>query len=399
MTTEVPLQSSNPIKMDYNSTLTDNDTVTSSAPNNYTGTCNDNNNSSHVPQIPVETTTLVTAAIFIIVFIVGLLGNTLVIYVVVRYTKMKTVTNLYILNLALADELYVFGIPFLCTQNVLSYWPYGEFLCKVYMTADIMSQFTSTFCLTMMSIDRYLAVVHPMKSAKWRRPQVAKILNALMWVVSFIIALPVTIFSNIQDSFNTCNVTWPEPMDLWSNVFILVTSILGFFGPVVVICLCYLLLVIRVRSAGARAGLKKRRKSERKVTRMVVVIVVVFILCWLPFFTTNIVNLFYTIPESSANVAIYFILVILTYVNSCSNPILYGFLSENFKQSFQKVLCVHKFTEVVMVDQALTPTLDRTRITLVSSEGQAKNGTMASQCVQMERITQPNNKQLESSRL
>lgn len=95
-----------------------------------------------------------------------------------------------------------------------------------------------------------------------------------------------------------------------------------------------------------RVGLTKKRKSERKVTRMVVVIVLVFVLCWLPFFTTNIVNLFYTIPENDAAAAVYSFLVILTYVNSCANPILYGFLSDNFKQSFQKVLCLHKTSSV-----------------------------------------------------
>lgn len=96
----------------------------------------------------------------------------------------------------------------------------------------------------------------------------------------------------------------------------------------------------QVRSASARAGLKKRRKSERKVTRMVVIIVLVFVICWLPFFTTNIVNLIHIIPET--NTTLYFFIVILTYFNSCANPFLYGFLSDNFKQSFQKVLCIFK---------------------------------------------------------
>lgn len=84
---------------------------------------------------------------------------------------------------------------------------------------------------------------------------------------------------------------------------------------------------------------------------MVVIIVLVFVLCWLPFFTTNIVNLVYTIPENNVTAAIYFILVILTYVNSCANPILYGFLSDNFKQSFQKVLCLHKANGAGSVNQ------------------------------------------------
>uniref|UniRef100_A0A8D3ECK1 G-protein coupled receptors family 1 profile domain-containing protein n=2 Tax=Scophthalmus maximus TaxID=52904 RepID=A0A8D3ECK1_SCOMX len=294
---------------------------------------------------------VVTAVIYTIVFVVGFLGNTLVIYVVVRYAKMKTVTNMYILNLALADELYILGIPFLGTNSVLSYWPYGDFFCKVYMTADTMSQFSSTFCLTVMSIDRYLAVVYPIRSSKWRKPQVAKVFNGMVWVVSFLIVLPVTIYAHVQDEFNACNISWPDPNDLWSIVFILYTSILGFFGPLVVISLCYLLIVIKVRSAGVRAGLTKRRRSERKVTRMVVIIVLVFVLCWLPFFTTNIVNLIYIIPENNATATVYFSLVILTYVNSCANPILYGFLSDNFKQSFQKVLCLYKPNGVGTTDQ------------------------------------------------
>nr|XP_057905912.1 somatostatin receptor type 5-like [Doryrhamphus excisus] len=284
----------------------------------------------------------VTAVIYSIVFIVGFLGNTLAIFVVIRYSKMKTVTNMYILNLALADELYILGIPFLGTSSVLSYWPYGDFFCKVCMTADAMSQFTSTFCLTVMSIDRYLAVVHPIRSVKWRRPQVAKIFSGMLWVVSFLVVLPITIYSHVQEGLNTCNITWPEMQNWWSVVFILYTFILGFFGPLLVISICYLLIVIKVRSAGVRAGVTKRRKSERKVTRMVVIIVLVFVLCWMPFYTTNIVNLVYIIPENNATVVVYFFLVILTYVNSCANPILYGFLSDKFNQSFRTVLCFPK---------------------------------------------------------
>ncbi|KAL0993371.1 hypothetical protein UPYG_G00106900 [Umbra pygmaea] len=343
--------------------------------------------------------TIITAVISMTVFMVGLLGNTLAIYVVLRYAKMKTVTNMYILNLALADELYILGLPFLTTQNVLSYWPFGEFMCRVVMTADSINQFTSTFCLTVMSIDRYLAVVHPIRSAKWRRPKVAKVINGMVWGVSFVVVLPVTIYSDVQDRFNSCNMSWPDPQELWSSAFILYTAILGFFGPLLIICLCYLLIIIKVKSAGIRAGLTKRRRSERKVTRMVVIIVLVFVICWLPFFTTNIVNLVFIIPENSVTAGVYFFVVIMTYVNSCANPFLYGFLSDNFKQSFRKVLCLHKANGVGDGGDmerggghTISPRLDRVETTdqhdpLFTSGGMDFNNVHMhnnQQCVQLE---------------
>lgn len=142
--------------------------------------------------------TLLTAVTYLSVFVVGLAGNSLAIYVLLRYAGMKTVTNIYILNLAIADELYIIGLPFLAAQNVLSYWPFGSFLCRVVMTADSMNQFTSIFCLTVMSVDRYLAVVHPIRSTNWRHPRVAKVVSAAVWAVSFVVVLPVVIFSDVQ---------------------------------------------------------------------------------------------------------------------------------------------------------------------------------------------------------
>lgn len=95
----------------------------------------------------------------------------------------------------------------------------------------------------------------------------------------------------------------------------------------------------KVRSVGKRAQAtsSRRRKSERKITRMVVVVVAVFVLCWLPFYLLNIVNLQVVLPGDFRG--LYVFVVVLSYANSCANPILYGFLSDNFKRGFRKTLC------------------------------------------------------------
>ena len=240
-----------------------------------------------------------------------------------------------------ADVLLMLGLPFVATQNAISYWPFGPVLCRLVMTLDGINQFTSIFCLTVMSVDRYLAVVHPIRSARWRRPRVAKLASAAVWAFSLVMSLPLVVFADIQEGWNTCNLSWPEPVGLWGAVFIIYTSVLGFFGPLLVICLCYVLIVVKLKASGVRVG-STRRRSERKVTRMVVVVVLVFAGCWLPFFIVNIVNLAFALPEEPASAGAYFFVVVLSYANSCANPLLYGFLSDNFRQSFRKVLCLRK---------------------------------------------------------
>ncbi|XP_030637839.1 somatostatin receptor type 5 [Chanos chanos] len=277
--------------------------------------------------------------IYIIVCVIGLGGNTLVIHIVLHYSKTESVTNIYILNLAIADELFMLGLPFLAVQNAMHSWPFGSFMCRMVMTVDGINQFTSIFCLTVMSIDRYLAVVHPIRSSKWRRPQVAKAVNGTVWAVSFMVVLPVVIFADVLKESRICNIIWPQPTKIWRAAFIIYTSTVGFFFPLLVICMCYLLIVVKIRSSGKKvhATSTKRRKSERKVTRMVVIVVAVFVFCWLPFYALNIINLVVPLPAEPQG--LYYFVVVLSYANSCANPIVYGFLSDNFKRGFRKALC------------------------------------------------------------
>ncbi|XP_048205358.1 somatostatin receptor type 3 [Perognathus longimembris pacificus] len=296
--------------------------------------------------------------VYLVVCVVGLLGNSLVIYVVLRHTAGPSVTSVYILNLALADELFMLGLPFLAAQNALSYWPFGSLMCRLVMAVDGINQFTSIFCLTVMSVDRYLAVVHPARSARWRTTPVARGVSAAVWLASAVVVLPVVVFSGVPRGMSTCHMQWPEPAAAWRAGFIIYTAALGFFGPLLVICLCYLLIVVKVRSATRRvrapaghgwvrapaaAGPQqlrrlRRRRSERRVTRMVVAVVALFVLCWMPFYVLNIVNVVCPLPEGPAFFGLYFLVVALPYANSCANPVLYGFLSYRFKQGFRRVL-------------------------------------------------------------
>ncbi|XP_036379054.1 somatostatin receptor type 1-like [Megalops cyprinoides] len=279
---------------------------------------------------------IVIPSIYALVCSVGLTGNAMVIYVILKYAKMKTATNIYILNLAIADELFMLSVPFLATAAALRHWPFGSLMCRLVLSVDGINMFTSIFCLTVLSVDRYIAVVHPIKAARYRRPTVAKIINVCVWGLSLVVILPIIVFADTvpaQDGGVDCNFLWPESW--WSEAFVVYTFLLGFLLPVVAICLCYCLIVARMRAVGLKAGWMQRRRSEKKLTRMVLLVVAVFVVCWMPFYIVQLVSVFRRPPDPMVTQ----LFVILSYANSGANPILYGFVSDNFRRSFQRIVC------------------------------------------------------------
>lgn len=143
------------------------------------------------PSIQYPMKNVVAIILYLVVCIVGLFGNSLVIYVVMRFSKMQTVTNRYILNLAMADQCFLIGIPFLLTTMYLNEWIFGPILCKLYMISTSITQFTSSIFLLIMSADRFIAVCHPISSPRFRTPLVSKFVSFFAWGLSALIMLPI----------------------------------------------------------------------------------------------------------------------------------------------------------------------------------------------------------------
>ncbi|XP_028278422.1 mu-type opioid receptor [Parambassis ranga] len=291
---------------------------------------------------------IVITALYSIVCVVGLIGNVLVMYIIVRYTKMKTATNIYIFNLALADALVTSTLPFQSVNYLMGTWPFGPILCKMVLSIDYYNMFTSIFTLTTMSIDRYVAVCHPVKALDFRTPRNAKIVNICNWILSSAIGLPVMFMASTaltplnsnhilqETSIIDCKLIFPHPSWYWETLLKICVFIFAFVMPVLIITVCYGLMILRLKRVRMLSGSQEKDRNLRRITRMVLVVVAVFIVCWTPIHIFVIITALIQIPNSTLQTITWHFCIALGYTNSSLNPVLYGYLDENFKRCFRE---------------------------------------------------------------
>jgi neuropeptide Y receptor len=159
----------------------------------------DNNYNSTLVEDHSKVTIAIIGTLYGLISLIGISGNCLVVYVVCVKKSMQSVTNLFIMNLALSDILMcLLAVPFTPISFFQENWPLGKFLCHLIPFSLGVSVYVSTLTSLAIAIDRYFVIVHPFKPRM--KLGVCLLLIAVVWIVSISISLPLAIYVELADS-------------------------------------------------------------------------------------------------------------------------------------------------------------------------------------------------------
>ncbi|KAM4689565.1 galanin receptor type 1 [Discoglossus pictus] len=292
------------------------------------------------PHLGIGIDNIIILVVFGIIFTLGVLGNSLVITVLARNKpgKPRSTTNIFILNLSIADLAYLlFCIPFQSTVYVLPTWVLGAFLCKFTHYFFTISMLVSIFTLSAMSVDRYVAIVHSRRSSSIRVSRNALVGVILIWILSIAMASPVAYNQRLIHRSNNQTFCW----EFWPNlknkrIYVVCTFVFGYLFPLLLISFCYAKVLNHLHKK-LRNMSKKSEASKKKTAQTVLVVVVVFGISWLPHHVICLWAEFGTFPLTQASFVFRIAAHCLAYSNSSVNPIIYAFLSENFRKAYKQV--------------------------------------------------------------
>lgn len=219
------------------------------------------------------------------------------------------------------------------------------------------------------AFQNFSTVCHPIESPRYRNISVSRVISFLSWALSFLFMLPVIFYGkclqnrwihnwflllyllsselsantigkkSANDTRRSCIIKWPQSDGSDDSYgFIFYSFFIGFAIPLSLIMIFYYLVLRKLKTIGPKTKSKEKRRSHRKVTNLVLTIITCYIVFWSPYWILQIF-LVYTPADhckTKLEIVVFILVGCLAYSNSSVNPLLYAFLSENFKKSFLK---------------------------------------------------------------
>ena len=319
-----------------------------------------NATSQCIPNITVSIQITLTV-LYVVVFPMALLGNSLVLHVVVKRQSMRNVLNLSIVNMAIADLLItVFVMPysvyFLFAGVEWFGGLFGLILCKMIHFSLTASIAASVITLIVITVDRFVSIVFVWK--RFLNLKTSKISLVVIWVFSIaVMGLNLHVYTAEQalpgDDRYYCYPDWKRMPEDFGKFFAVATFIMLYAIPLVLMAVLYSVIANNLwrqsisQTAGS-SGDANINSSKKRVIKMLVTITIAFAVCWLPLHTIH--YFIYFDSEAFQCFSQYFVLLSfwLGHANSAINPVLYVVFNKTFRRAFLHALHIQKFDSVTL---------------------------------------------------
>ncbi|XP_034454306.1 neuropeptide Y receptor Y7 [Hippoglossus hippoglossus] len=279
-----------------------------------------------------------------LIILLGLMGNALVIYMIIRYRTMRTVTNFFIANLALADLLVdTLCLPFTLVYTLLDDWTFGAVLCHMVPFAQALSVHVSILTMTVIALERYRCIVfHLGRRLTWHS---SFLIMGITWTTSAILAAPLAIFReyrkeeipSINLHITVCSEKWPHGTSRGGVIYSLSMLLLQYIIPLAIISYAYICIWVKLKNHISPSSRNDSINRRKKTTKMLALVVVVFAFCWLPFHVFQLASDLDLALRFEEYKLIYTVFHIGAMCSTFTNPVLYGWMNKNYRNGFLMV--------------------------------------------------------------
>ncbi|KAM4709634.1 proteinase-activated receptor 2 [Discoglossus pictus] len=281
--------------------------------------------------------------IYIIVFIIGLPSNAIALWVFFFRTKKKHPAVIYMANLALADLMFVIWFPLKISYHLNgNNWIYGEALCKVLVGFFYGNMYCSILFMTCLSVQRYWVIVNPMAHTR-KKTKISLIVSIAIWLVIILGTIPLYLFDQTVYVANLNITTCHDVLPLDTLAFDLFNYFLSlaigmFFLPAVLTALAYTLMIKTLDASITDENIGKKRK---RAIKLILTVLIMYLVCFLPSNILLVVHYSFIKYKYTGNVyAFYITALCLSSLNSCIDPFVYYFVSNNFRENVKNMfLC------------------------------------------------------------
>ena len=284
-----------------------------------------------------------------LITLIGVVGNIMVIVVIYRRKSIHNTVDIAMSSLAVCDLLFVATfVPFLAYHHAADGWLPSDVFCKLFPYLLHVTVYMTAYILVLVSILRYLIIVHGAATAKYRTKRNIILCLVVLAVVIFIANCPVimvyqkrSVSSITGRKRHKCSVT---SNDIGEQLY-LVYFVFSYLVPLATISSFYTAIwchlkqhqshMMTIQSHPRRGHRLSIKESTVRATRIIIIVVLGFGICWLPFHVHMLVGIFKVRPKSGAIFSV--IARFLAYSNFCINPIIYNLASNDFRKEFRRL--------------------------------------------------------------